>query len=133
MAMDPKSSATVVVTFDGTCPVRSISALTEVMAASVLRGGVSEMEPTAVVFPTPKPPAMTILTGVGGRRRAGSRSADRFESTDDPLDHVQVRVLGEIGPLDGDVAGGDQVGDEHSRHADVQTQPGGDLGDRHRL
>jgi hypothetical protein len=35
---------------------------------SVVSGGTSEMAATAVVLPTPKPPAITILTGVGGRR-----------------------------------------------------------------
>jgi hypothetical protein len=61
----PKSIATVVVVFSGTSPVRSISAATSVMAASVVSGGESEMIPTAVVFPTPNPPAITILIGVG--------------------------------------------------------------------
>ena len=35
------------------------------MAASVVSGTISETAPTKVVLPTPKPPAMTILTGVG--------------------------------------------------------------------
>lgn len=68
MVMQPKSRATVVVVLAGTWPVRSISAATEVIAASVRSGVISEIEDTAVVLPTPKPPAITILTGVGGRR-----------------------------------------------------------------
>src|SRR4051812_28018191 len=88
--MQPKSNATVVVVFDGTCPVRSISAPAEVIMASVRRGWISEMAPTAVVLPTPKPPATTILTGVGGR--CAGCSADGFESTNDPFDHVEILV-----------------------------------------
>src|SRR5688500_4695203 len=65
----PKSSATVVVTLSGTWPVRSISAATSVMAASVVSTGISEMLATVVVLPTPKPPATTIFTGTGRRRR----------------------------------------------------------------
>jgi hypothetical protein len=34
------------------------------MAASVRSGSISEMAPTKVVLPTPKPPAMTNLTDV---------------------------------------------------------------------
>ncbi|WP_369809490.1 hypothetical protein [Frankia sp. QA3] len=35
------------------------------MAASVVSGGISLTAPTNVVFPTPNPPAMMILTGCG--------------------------------------------------------------------
>jgi hypothetical protein len=35
-----------------------------VIAASVRRGSISEIAPTKVVLPTPKPPAMTNLTEV---------------------------------------------------------------------
>src|SRR5438067_12531319 len=93
MVMPPKSSATVVVILDGTSPVRSISAETDVIAASVVNGVISEITETAVVLPTPKPPAITIFTGTGGRVAPGTGSADGFESTDYPLD--QIRVLGE--------------------------------------
>ena len=86
--MRPKSMATVVVVLSGTCTVGSSPAAAEVIAASVVSGVISEMAPTAVVLPTPKPPAMTILTGVGGRRPLASGSANRFESTDDPFDDV---------------------------------------------
>ena len=57
-----------VVVLSGTSPVRSISAATSVMAASVVSTGISEMAETAVVLPTPKPPAITIFTGIGVRR-----------------------------------------------------------------
>ncbi|GLZ61924.1 hypothetical protein Misp05_55000 [Micromonospora sp. NBRC 107095] len=32
----------------------------------MVRGAISEMAPTVVVLPTPKPPAIRILTGIGG-------------------------------------------------------------------
>src|SRR5215216_7365574 len=90
IVMQPKSSATVVVVLVGTCPVRSISVATEVMAASVVNGRISEMADTAVVLPTPNPPAITIFTGVGGRRLPAIGSVDGLESTNDPFDHVNV-------------------------------------------
>jgi hypothetical protein len=61
----PKSMATVVVVLVVTAPASSTCAPTEVMAASVVSGGISEIAPTSVVLPTPKPPATTILTGIG--------------------------------------------------------------------
>src|SRR5689334_4589454 len=67
MVMQPKSIATVVVVLRGVCVRSSTPAATSVMAASVVSGSISEIEPTAVVLPTPKPPAITILTGSGGR------------------------------------------------------------------
>src|SRR5690349_12809252 len=70
MVMQPKSIATVVVVLLGVWLRSSTPAATSVMAASVVSGSISEMEPTAVVLPTPKPPAITILTGSGGRTAA---------------------------------------------------------------
>src|SRR5207245_1502051 len=89
----PKSSATVVVVLVGTASVRSTTALAEVIAASVVSAGSSEMALTAVVLPTPKPPATSSLTGVGGRRRwvAGAAySGDGLETTDHLPDRFEV-------------------------------------------
>ena len=63
--MRPKSMATVVVVLPWIWLVSSTPRLAVVMAASVVSGMISETAPTKVVLPTPKPPAMTILTGVG--------------------------------------------------------------------
>ena len=63
--MRPKSMATVVVVLPWIWLVSSTPTLAVVMAASVVSGMISETAPTKVVLPTPKPPAMTILTGVG--------------------------------------------------------------------
>jgi hypothetical protein len=62
--MRPKSMATVVVVLPWIWLVSSMPVEAEVMAASVRRGSISEMAPTNVVLPTPKPPAMTNLTDV---------------------------------------------------------------------
>src|SRR3954471_15361957 len=60
----PKSIATVVVVLPGTLRVSSTPTPAEVMMASVVSGVISETEPTNVVLPTPKPPAMTIFADV---------------------------------------------------------------------
>src|SRR5215470_8273518 len=129
--MQPKSRATVVVVFSGTAPIESIRAPSDVISASVVNGGISEMAETAVVLPTPNPPAMTILTGVGGRWLPAMGSANGLESTNDPFEHVDI--LGKLGcwaPND-DVPELGKVGDQHSRHPDVQLEHRGDLGHRH--
>ena len=51
----------------GVIDVSSTPAATSVIAASVVSGSISETAATAVVLPTPKPPATTIFTGSGGR------------------------------------------------------------------
>ena len=60
--MRPKSMATVVVVLPWIWLVSSMPVEADVMAASVRNGSISEMAPTKVVLPTPKPPAMTNLT-----------------------------------------------------------------------
>src|SRR6266545_1933409 len=115
MVMQPKSSATVVDVFAGIWPARSTPTATEVMAASVLNGRISEIADTAVVLPTPKPPAMTIFTGIGGRFAPDRGSADSFESTDYPLDQVRVLRELEARALDNEVPQRREVGHEDLR------------------
>ena len=62
--MRPKSMATVVVVLPRIWLRSSMPVDAVVMAASVRSGSISEMAPTKVVLPTPKPPAMTNLTDV---------------------------------------------------------------------
>src|SRR6266542_3937423 len=117
MVMQPKSSATVVVVFPGVWLVRSIPAPACVIAASVVSTGISEIDDTAVVLPTPNPPAITILTGNGGRApvtTGGQASADGLESTDDPLDDLHVVVEPAVRPAYGQVPECDQVGGERT-------------------
>src|SRR5437588_36097 len=122
--MQPKSSATVVVVLSGTWPVRSISAATSVMAASVVSNGISEMPATAVVFPTPNPPAMTILTGSGGRRAAVAGLADGLESTDHSFHDGDVANAVGVRSSGGEMTARDQVADEHPGDPEVQAEPG---------
>src|SRR5918992_3522319 len=125
--MQPKSSATVVVVFPGTCPVRSISAATDVIAASVVSGRISDIAPTVVVLPTPNPPAMTIFTGVGGRRVPAPTSRDGFEATNNPFDQVDVVGLLRAGTGDDEIPLLCEIRHQDARDADVQPEEGGDL------
>src|ERR1700761_3569163 len=67
MVTRPKSIATVVVVLPVPGSSRSSCSADAVIHDSVLIGGISEMAPTRVVLPTPKPPATTILAEVIGR------------------------------------------------------------------
>jgi hypothetical protein len=73
----PKSIAIVVVVLVDAGPGSSTPTDSMVISASVVSGEISEMAPTVVVLPTPKPPATMILTGTGGvdcRRSSGTRA-----------------------------------------------------------
>src|SRR3954449_8628556 len=72
MVRTPKSIAIVVVVFMVASPGSSMPTDSIVISASVVSGEISEMAPTVVVLPTPKPPATMILTGTGALRRGGS-------------------------------------------------------------
>ena len=79
--MRPKSIATVVDVLPVLVPpVSSIPSATLVMAASVVSGAISEIEPTNVVFPTAKPPATMILTGSGAAGAAPPAGGERCQS-----------------------------------------------------
>src|SRR5918998_3125520 len=65
----PKSMAMVVVVFAEAGPGSSTPTDSMVISASVVSGEISEIAPTVVVLPTPKPPATMILTGTGGAGR----------------------------------------------------------------
>src|SRR5918996_551953 len=108
--MRPKSMATVVVVLSGSQLASSTFTLTEVIAASVLSGTISETAPTKVVFPTPKPPEMTILTDFGcPLTPVSSKGADAIDQPPD-----QLLVLGcRRGRLQHAV--GDQIADQHPR------------------
>lgn len=66
MVTQPKSIATVVVVLALPSPGSSTPMPALVISASVVSGAISEIAPTVVVLPTPKPPAMRSLTGMGG-------------------------------------------------------------------
>src|SRR3954452_9680556 len=97
MVTQPKSMATVVVVLSVVLPGTSMPAAASVISASVVSGMISEIAPTAVVLPTPKPPATTIFTGIGGLggRTVAVAAADSGERTKS-IDHSQdgFRVVG---------------------------------------
>ncbi len=105
----------------------STPTLTDVIAASVDRGMISEMVATKVVLPAPKPPAITILTGVG------ACPADRSEGTkaiEHPFQEIQVIRSGfapaRTAHLDETLGG--HVADEHPRHPERHLQVSRHLG-----
>src|SRR5512142_649153 len=86
MVTRPKSIATVVVVLPVPGSSRSVCSVAAVIHDSVLIGGISEMAPTEVVLPTPKPPAMTILADVicrygasGELEKPGTKSLQKLD------------------------------------------------------
>src|SRR6266487_1822789 len=127
--MRPKSMATVVVVLPAMPVVSSTPRLAVVRAASVVRGMISETAPTKVVLPTPKPPAMTILTGVGARSEAAE--LDRAESIQHPLEKSEVGAVADLrGAVHLHQALFGHVADQHAGDTKWQIQPRGDLSDR---
>src|SRR5690349_22914038 len=142
MVTQPKSIAMVVVVLPDAWPGSSTPTPSIVISASVVSGEISEMAPTVVVLPTPKPPATMILTGTGAVVRcwpSGTRAVPttRFsgygsKSTDHSHDGLGV---GEVVAqhVNVKVSGGPQVADQDPGDAEVHPEPGGDLGHRQRL
>src|SRR3954468_6304936 len=102
MVTHPKSIATVVVLYPLAGCTSSTPTEAVVISASVVSGAISEIAPTVVVLPTPKPPATMILTGTGaffgrppGPTRAvpTMRSGDCSKSTDHSHDGLRVGGL----------------------------------------
>src|SRR5262245_14376428 len=129
--MRPKSIATVVVVLPGTCRLSSTPTPADVMIASVVSGVISDTEPTSVVLPTPKPPAMTIFAEV---TRPGLGRCDISEppkSTQHPFQQLSAYcVIGlERGRLvDRDKSIRGHVRDEDPSHSQRQLHPRRDLG-----
>src|SRR5215204_2911361 len=100
-----------------------------VMAASVRSGSISEIAPTNVVLPTPKPPAMTNLTEVMRLvvpdavcctscfllRAFGRPGSDRPNAFDHLGEHRQFD-LDRVGVVDVEQAGSYQVVRENHHH-----------------
>src|SRR5947209_17511568 len=92
--MRPKSMATVVVVLAVALPTLSTSSATFVMAASVVSGSISEIEPTNVVLPTANPPATTILTGIGGGADPlVASTSEGLEAIEHPFQQLQVGTV----------------------------------------
>src|SRR5262249_10606836 len=131
----PKSMATVVVTLFGVAERSSTSTLASVMTASVVSGTISDTEPTKVVFPTPKPPAPTILADVVGCGAAAPRALrglEPAETTEHPFHEFDRRPVthDHAALMDQDEPHASHISDQHSGHAERQPQVRGHL--RHR-
>ena len=89
--------------------------------ASVVRGVISDTEPTKVVLPTPKPPATTILTEVMARFPRRARTAlELAKSTEHPFEQVKVRAAVRVI----DLVHPDQPLDRHVRDQDTRHPQG---------
>src|SRR3954451_25280195 len=139
--MRPKSMATVVDVLPVLVPpVSSIPSATFVMAASVVNGAISEIEPTNVVLPTANPPATMILTGSGALSSGGVWSADagaseRLKAIEHPFEQFQIRPFAGLGVLrfvTGEKALFGHIAYEDPGHAERDAQVCGDLGDGQR-
>src|SRR6478735_6995942 len=106
--MRPKSMATVVDVLPVLVPpVSSIPSATLVMAASVVSGSISEIEPTKVVLPTAKPPATTIFTGRGAGPPPAVSAVDRsegLETIEHPFEEAEAGTTVAGVPVEVEVA-----------------------------
>src|SRR5262245_44740184 len=129
--MRPKSMATVVVVLPWIWVVSSTPRLAVVMAASVVRGMISQTAPTKVVLPTPKPPAMTTLTRAAAHNStAGEPDLYCPESIEHPLEKRKVGAVADAGgPVHGDQPFLGHVAHQDTNDAKGQVEPRGDLRD----
>src|SRR4029079_18605541 len=121
MLIRPKSIATVVVVLPGTCRLSSPPTPAEVMIASVVSGVISETDPTSVVLPTPKPPAMTIFADV--TRPDDGRMSEPAKSTQHPFKQICAHGVVSVERcwlVDRHEPFRGHVRDKHSRHAQWQ-------------
>src|SRR2546421_10765378 len=131
MVMRTKSRATVVVVFCSPPAKLSMPALVSVMTSSVRSGAISLTLPTIVVFPTPKPPAISIFAATAlSVRPVVLEIADSIEHL---LHHVEVWRNGLPARSKYDEVTLDEVADQHLRHAHRQIQLRGHLGHRARI
>src|SRR3954454_20710664 len=87
--------ATVVVDLAGVWARSSTPTDSLVTRASVRSGTISETEPTRVVLPTPKPPAMTIFVEAEVRLTPWE-ALESAESTEGPFEKVEAFVVGGV-------------------------------------
>src|SRR5690242_15550004 len=134
MLMRPKSMATVVVIFPGTCRLSSTPTPAEVMMASVVSGVISETDPTSVVLPTPNPPAITIFADVTRPAAGRCDMSEPAKSTQHPFQQFRAYRVGLVVQRGGlvyrDKAIGGHVGDDHTCHTERQLHACGDFGQR---
>ena len=129
--------ATVVDRLSSAPVMSSTPALIWVMAASVVRGSISEMAPTIVVLPTAKPPATIIFTGRGTVRVVsdpGGACSVVMSELPKAIEHpFQQFDVGSVVPTGSGPAGchqplGLEVPHDHHGHAEGELEMSGDLG-----
>src|SRR4051794_35159045 len=100
-------------------PTRSsVPTLSSVSTSSVCSGRISLQAATSVVLPTPKPPAIRILSASGGLR-----CSEGAESIDHRLQDVLVgRVQRGVGVEGGHQACLQQITDQYPHHPDRQVE-----------
>src|SRR5688572_24993292 len=128
--MRPKSMATVVLVLVDTLLVSSMPSLTEVRAASVVSGSISEIDPTKVVLPTAKPPATTILTGSGGGAESSAAgTSEGLETIEHPFQKSEAGTpAGGMVPVEVEESLVAEVAGEHAGDPQRDVQVGRDLG-----
>src|SRR5215207_8227035 len=127
--MRPKSMATVVVVLVATLLVSSIPSLTLVMAASVVSGSVSLVDPTKNVLPTAKQPATTILTGSGAAVEYASAS-EGLETIEHPFQESEAgAVPSGLRTVEVDESFVGHVPHQDACDAQGEAEVSGDLGD----
>src|SRR5690606_20485873 len=102
------------------------------IAASVVSGAISEIDPTNVVLPTPKPPATMILTGIGASADAAgcAGASECLKAIEDPFQEAQVGAVPDVaGTVDGEEALLGEVTDDDAGHTEVDVEVGRDLGE----
>src|SRR5918998_108182 len=124
MVRRAKSMATVVVVFVATPVVSSTPSDSWVSGASVVSGVISDTAPTKVVLPTPKPPAITILTEMGSFTSATPQAAQQALEDLGPRSPVDVGGR----PVDRQQIVGVDVGHQDPGHPERDPQRGGHLG-----
>src|SRR4051812_41834641 len=134
MLIRPKSMATVVVILPGTCRLSSTPTPAEVMIASVVSGVISETEPTSVVLPTPKPPAMTIFAEVTRPAAGRCDMSEPAKSTQHPFQQFRAYRVGLVvqrgGLVHRNQAIRGHVGNDDSCHTERQLHACGNFCER---
>src|SRR6266702_5402342 len=130
--MRPKSSATVVVVLPSTPARSSTLPLISLITSSVRSGAISLTEPTKVVLPTPKPPAISSFTAdvprVGWPEVSKPTDAIKYR-----LKYVHVRIIhSSWRSTEKEEALLDQIANQNLHDGKRHIQLCADLGDRQR-
>src|SRR5690348_12474376 len=130
MVMRPKSIATVVVALPGTFDGSSTPTPAAVITASVVRGVISETDPTRVVLPTPNPPATTIFADlIDGESGPPLEIAESTEHPFEQFHAIDARLCLHR-HVQGEQALRHHVGDQDPGHTYRKAGVGRDLGER---